>query len=317
MTAATSPLGRLGCGPSCGGSWEFRNPRPPLATEVLWRREHELGTIEKITFTCEPGSDAVAFVCLPRNVQPPYPFFICLQGHSTGMHLSIGVDRDDNSQAIVVERDYDFGLGCLRRGVAALCLEQRAFGERREQHQEIRTTHGCQDAAMHALMLGRTLAGERTFDVGRALDYLETRDDVDWARVGAMGNSGGGTITMFAAALHERLRFAMPSCSFCTFRDSIMAIRHCVDNYIPGLLVEAEMADVMGLFAPRPLVIVAGQDDPIFPVEATRTAFAALERIYRAAGAEENCRLVIGPEGHRFYAELGWGQMLPMLGMAR
>lgn len=288
-------------------------PRPALASEVLWRREHPLGTIEKVVFTCEPGSEAVAFVCLPRNAHPPYPFFLCLQGHTSGAHTSIGVERDDNSRTLLVEQDYDFGLGCLRRGIAALCLEQRSFGERREQHQQLVASHGCQDAAMHALMLGRTLAGERTFDVDRALDYLETRDDVDWSRVGAMGNSGGGTITMFAAALLDRLRFAMPSCSFCTFRDSIMAIRHCVDNYVPGLLLRAEMADVMGLFAPRPLVIVAGEHDGIFPVGATRAAFEALRRIYRAAGAEESCRLVVGPEGHRFYADLGWGQMLPLL----
>jgi len=284
---------------------------PPLEAKILWRRKTELGTIEKVVFTCEPGAEAVAFLCLPREISKPVPAFICLQGHTSGAHNSIAVDREDNAQEIEVREDYDFGLGCLRRGVAAFCLEQRAFGERRERHLERRADHGCQDAAMHALMLGRTLAGERVFDVERAIDYLATRPEIDLTRLGVMGNSGGGTVAIYAAALSSRLAYAMPSCCFCTYRDSILSIRHCVDNYVPGLLTWAEMADVAGLLAPRPLVVVAGEQDAIFPIEATRRAFEALHRIYRAAGAEENCRLVVGPGGHRFYAEPAWAEMLP------
>jgi dienelactone hydrolase len=197
--------------------------------------------------------------------------------------------------------------------VAALCIEQRSFGLRREQHQEQVSPHGCQDAVMHALMLGRTLAGERVFDVDRGLDYLASRGDVDMKRVGVMGNSGGGTVTMYAAALLPRLSFAMPSCSFCTFADSIMSIYHCADNYIPGILQYAEAADVMGLFAPKPLVIVAGREDAIFPLPGVRKAFRDLQKIYEAAGAKENCRLVIGEGGHRFYADDAWPKLLKMI----
>ena len=280
--------------------------RVPLRIRSAWKRQHELGTIEKIAFEAEPESDVPAYVCLPGNSEPPYAWMICLQGHSTGMHNSIAVDRDTNRKRIDVAGDRDFGLGCMRRGVAALCIEQRSFGERREQVQEKIAQHGCHDATMHALMLGRTLTGERVFDVDRGIDYLMTRDDVNRKRIGVMGNSGGGTISVFSAALLARLRFAMPSCYFCTFRDSVMSIYHCMDNYIPGLLQYAEMADVMGLFAPRPVVIVAGKDDPIVPVKATRKAFGDLKRIYKAAGAADRCHLVVGPEGHRFYADLAW-----------
>jgi hypothetical protein len=65
----------------------------------------------------------------------------------------------------------------------------------------------------------------------------------------------------------------------------------------------------MGLFSPKPVVVVAGKEDPIFPIGGVRKAFRQLKRIYRAAGAEKNCALVVGDEGHRFYAELGWGRM--------
>ena len=286
-----------------------------LAVRSLWRREHKLGTIEKIVFRSEPGSDVPAYVCLPRGVEPPYTFMICVQGHSTGMHNSIAVKLGEETRRIKVAGDRDFGLGCMERGVAALCIEQRSFGERREFLQERVSPRDCHDATMRALMLGRTLIGERVFDVDRGIDYLAERGDVDMTRVGVMGNSGGGTTSVFAAALLKRLRWAMPSCYFCTFRDSIMSIYHCECNYVPGLYQVAEMADVMGLFAPRPVVVVAGKEDDIFPIKATRRAFRDLKRIYEAAGAGEHCHLVVGPEGHRFYADLAWPVMLKEMGV--
>jgi len=289
--------------------------RAPLRVKRLWRREHELGTIEQIRFTTEPGCEATAFVCLPRSAPTEPPWMICLQGHSSGAHNSIAVERDDPTRTIEVEGDRDFGLQCMQRGIAALCLEQRAFGERREQTMSARHPHnGCVDASMHALMLGRTMIGERVYDVERALDYLWTREDVDRRRIGVMGNSGGGTTTLFAACLLKRVAFAMPSCYLCTFQQSIMAIHHCVDNYVPGLLLEAEMADVLGCFAPKPVVVVAGEQDAIFPIAGVRKAYRQLRRIYTAAGAADRLRLVIGDGGHRFYAEPAWRAALPLLG---
>jgi dienelactone hydrolase len=284
--------------------------RVPLNTRRIWKRQHPLGTIEKVVFTSEPHCDVPAYVCLPKDTAPPYIFMICLQGHSTGMHVSIAVQREDETLPLAVEGDRDFGLGCIQRGIAALCIEQRSLGERREQRQQVTSDQSCHDATMHALMLGRTLIGERVYDVDRGIDYLASRGDADLSRIGVMGNSGGGTISLFAAALLPRITFAMPSCYFCTFRDSVMSIYHCADNYIPGLLKYAEMSDLMGLFAPKPVVIVAGKEDFIFPIEGTRKAFSELQRIYAACDAEMHCHLVEGEGGHRFYAEDAWPVML-------
>ncbi len=293
--------------------------RGPLKVRSLWKKEHPLGTIEKLVFTSEPYADVPGYLCLPRSGLgrqgggPPYPTMICVQGHTTGMHNSIAVDQKTEKKTIKVAGDRDFALGCMARGVAAFAIELRSFGERLERVQEHVASHGCHDATMHALMLGRTIIGERIYDVDRAIDYLRTRDDVDMKRLGVMGNSGGGMVSVFSAALLPRIRCAMPSCYFCTFRDSVMSIYHCMDNYVPGLLKYAEMADVMGLFAPRPVVIVAGRDDPIFPIRATRRAFKRLKAIYRAAGAEDRCHLVVGEGGHRFYAAKAWPKMLKEL----
>ena len=285
----------------------------PLEVISLWRRPHPLGEIEKIVFASEPHCDVPAYVGIPKGAKPPFTFMVCLQGHSTGMHVSIAVQREDETRPYASEGDRDFALGCMSRGIAALCIEQRSFGERRQQKQKQISSHGCHDATMQALMLGRTLIGERVYDVDRGIDYLAARGDVDMKRIGVMGNSGGGTISLFGAALLPRLAAAMPSCYFCTFKDSIMSIHHCADNYMPGLLQYAEMADVMGLFAPKPVVLVAGKEDTIFPIAGVRKGFRQLKRIYRAAGAENHCHLVVGAEGHRFYAEKAWPVMLKEL----
>ena len=285
--------------------------RTDLKVRKLWQKDHPLGTIEKIVFRSEPYVDVCAYVCLPKKAKPPYSWFICLQGHSTGMHNSIALNQNE-TDSIKIAGDRDFALNTMAQGMAALCLEQRSFGQRQEKKQK-NTQGGCQDASMHALMLGHTLLAERVFDVNRAIDFLYTRKDVNRKKIGVMGNSGGGTISVFAAALLPRLAYSMPSCYFCTFRDSIMSIGHCVCNYVPGLLQYAEMSDVMGLFAPKPLVLVAGKNDPIFPIAATRRAYKHLKTIYRAFNAENNCRLVIGPEGHRFYADLAWPKMRKLM----
>lgn len=289
--------------------------RPPLALRTLWKREHELGTIEKIVFTSEPESDVPAYLCIPHGFEAPGPVFICLQGHSTGMHKSIAVDFHDESQPIETVGDRDLALGCMRHGVAALCIEQRAFGERADFDSPNNWVNRCHNPAMQALLLGRTLLGERVYDVDRAIDYLMTRDDIDPARIGVMGTSGGGTASTFAGALLDRITHVMPSCSFTTFADSIMSLDHCCCNYVPGLLDWGEAAEVAGLMAPKPLVIVSGNEDPIFPIQGSIQEFERLRSIYTACDAPDHCRHVICDGGHRFYAEPAWAAMLPYLGL--
>jgi dienelactone hydrolase len=281
-----------------------------LNVKTLWKKEHELGTIEKITFRSEPGADVMGYICLPKNAKPPYPLMVCLQGHSTGMHNSIGYDRETETEKIKIDGDRDYALGCMKRGFAALCIEQRSFGLRREQKQKVVSPHGCHDAVLHALFLGRTLLGERVFDVDCGLDYLARRGDIDLKKIGIMGNSTGGTVAIYCAALLPRISYAMPSCSFCTYRGSIMAYYHCSDHYVPGLYNYAEMGDVMGLFAPKPVVIVTGSEDEGFPLGEVKKAFTSLKKIYRAAGAEKHCHLIVGQGGHRFYAAESWPKML-------
>src|SRR5690606_13002798 len=87
-----------------------------LNPRTLWRKELRHGVVEKLVFTSEPGADVPAYLCLPKRGTPPYPVFVCLQGHSTGMHNSIGVKSDDETVPKETEGDRDFAVGCMKLG---------------------------------------------------------------------------------------------------------------------------------------------------------------------------------------------------------
>lgn len=232
---------------------------------------------------------------------------ICLQGHTTGMHISLGRGKyKEDKESIAGDRD--FAIQAVRQGYAALVMEQRCFGERQSPNHKNRIGYiqACDHDTEIALLLGRTMVGERVWDVSRAIDSLGEFPEIDINRIACMGDSGGGTITYYIACYDKRIKAAMPSCSFCTLQHSIGSIDHCVDNYIPGILQYFELADLAGLIAPRPLIIVNGATDEIFPIKYGRKAFKVVKEIYKMAGVPGNCAHVIGPGGHRFHADLAW-----------
>ena len=274
----------------------------PLDLAVEWEHEHPDFTETRFAITVEPDCRMPCHLLIPKKGEAPFPAVICLQGHSTGMHISLGRAKFPNDEKDL-SGDRDFAIQAVAEGYAALAIEQRAFGERADgRPKEVRhVDHPCHHASMTALLVGRTMVRERCWDVSRAIDALESFDRVDASRVGIMGNSGGGTISYFAGAIEKRIKIAMPSCYVCTFRDSIGRIDHCADNYVPGILKWFEMGDLACLIAPRPIVVVAGRHDDIFPFDAVQETFEKIQAIYHAAGALENCRLVVGEGGHQFY----------------
>ncbi len=158
--------------------------RIPLSSTVLWTRKVENGTITKLTIESESGCTVPMYLCLPEG-EGPFPVWICLQGHGTGMHVSIGVQIDEETPR-VDDGDREVALQCLEQGYAALCIEQRAMGER-----SLRSDHcpDCDRLAMHAMMFGETLIGNRIFDVDRAIDFIYTRQDLRKDCIGITGNS--------------------------------------------------------------------------------------------------------------------------------
>ncbi len=254
----------------------------------------------------EPGFFVPAHLLLPKEYTGKLPVMICLQGHSTGMHISLGRSVFPGDQELI-DGDRDFACQAVRQGYAAIAMEQRGFGE-------LKTKIGgnlsfCHQVSMQALLLGRTLLGDRIHDISRLIDCLGEFPMLDTDRIGIMGNSGGGTAAYHAAAVDSRITHVLASCAFNEYASSILPMYHCACNYVPGLLEHFEMSDLAVLIAPRPLLIVSGRTDDIFPLEASRRAFGRVQDIYAAAGAKDQCRLVVGEGGHRFYAKDAWPAM--------
>jgi len=192
-------------------------------------------------------------------------------------------------------------------GYMVIAPTVRGFGETMDKVEcEKDAVCSCRSQLKHCMLVGRTPIGERVWDISRLIDWVLKRSDVDPTRIAITGNSGGGTISIYAAACDERISVVVPSCSFCTIVGSIGTIYHCDCNYIPGILRFGEMYDVAGLIAPRPFCAIAGREDTIFPIEHVREAFNELKRIYEVAGFPDRCELFIGEGGHRYYKMGAW-----------
>jgi dienelactone hydrolase len=149
------------------------------------------------------------------------------------------------------------------------------------------------------------MLGWRVYDTMRTIDWIGTRKELDASRVGCMGCSGGGTATLFSAALDDRIKAALVSCYLNTFRASIMSISHCIDNYVPGILNWAEAYDVAGLIAPRALFAEGGERDNIFPVAASRASFSRVKKMYEVFGVPDHMDFEIFDAPHSFWGKRG------------
>lgn len=281
---------------------------PPLAAERLESVELADHIRESWTLETEPGFHVPFYFLRPRQASGKLPLVLVPHGHT--LHagkMSAGVLETEEARREAQESQQDAALQAVRRGFLAIAPDMRAFGAlRRREEAEKGEQNSCHPLQMRAILLGRCLVGERVWDMQRLLDWALTRPEVDGERVAITGHSGGGTVSLFTAAVDERIRVAVPVCYFCTFRDSIVAIHHCACNFIPGLLQHAEMYDVAGLIAPRPFLAVNGALDPIFPVDAVRKAHERLRGIYEAFGAADVCKLHVTDGGHRYDEASVW-----------
>jgi dienelactone hydrolase len=285
----------------------FPTARAPLRPQVLESRSVAAYRREKVVFDSRPGVSVLAYVLTPSRATPRLPVMICVPGHGRGVDDIVGIDDQGRDRTDKGGYQHDFALQVVEAGLAAVAIEPIGFGCRRDALNAQRglAQKGCEPIAGGALMLGQTLIGWRVWDIMRTLDYVATRPELDAGRTGCMGISGGGTATLFAAALEPRLKVAMVSGYLNTFRDSIGSLAHCVDNYVPGILNWAEMHDVAGLVAPRPLFVESGEKDRIFPVQASVESFRAVREIYKVFGAEDRVEQEVFPDEHTFWGKRG------------
>ena len=282
-------------------------PRSALNARTLETRDFPAYRRERFIFESRPGVGVLAFLITPARAKGPLPTVICVPGHGRGVEDIVGIDEAGRERTDRPGYQHDFALQVADHGMAALAIEPLAFGCRRDPitRKKGLASTACYPAAGAALLFGETMIGWRIWDVMRAIDWIAMRPELDARRVGCMGISGGGTCTLFAAALDSRIRAAFVSGYLNTFRDSILSLSHCIDNYVPGILNWAEMYDVAGLIAPRPLFSEAGDRDPIFPIAASKESFARVRKVYEAFGAGSAAEQEIFSGVHEFHGERG------------
>ncbi len=271
----------------------FPADRCVLDPHTLRVTEAEAFTVELIVIQTLPGEYMPVYVLIPHQPTLPLRPLIAVHGHGTGgARLVIGAPGSPVEVEVMRALNYDYARQLAERGYMVFAPVLRAMGERMEDEalsdrNDPAWYASCYAAGLTAMLCGKTLLGLRIWDIMRLVDYISMRPEPISARVGCVGLSGGGTVTLFSAALEPRIDCAVVSGYVNTFRDSIMAIRHCGCNYIPGIVQYAEISDIAGLIAPRPLFVESGKRDPIFPIAGANRAYSDLQAIYACFGAED------------------------------
>lgn len=261
----------------------------------------------RFKYQTEPGYFVPCHMCIPKGAKLPLPTFICMQGHSKGMHITLGRTKYPDES---ISGDRDFAIRTVKEGYIAIALEQRDFGECGGDEKGPK----CFEPSLTNLLVGRTTIGERVWDVMRLVDILlDTFSGyVKSDSIYVLGNSGGGTCSVYSAALDTRLAGSVPSCAVSTFASSIGAMNHCACNYVPNILNFFDMSELIALTAPRKAVVVSGREDNIFPIDGAKAMVAEGRKAYEAFGVSENLAHVIGDGGHRFYADIAWDALKKM-----
>lgn len=148
-------------------------------------------------------------------------------------------------------------------------------------------------------LLGTSVAAYELFDNQRGLDYLVTRKEVDPAKIGVLGNSGGGMQAIYFAAIDDRVRAIVP-CSYLASRENTFAATGAADGcaQIPNEGAQLlEMSDYLIAAAPKPTLILAGRYDFI-DYNGTLQSFDDLKKVYASLGEAEKIALLTYDDGH-------------------
>jgi dienelactone hydrolase len=243
----------------------------PLEARTAGVVQREGYRIEKILFQSRPNVWVTASAYVPQKVQGKVPAVLAVHGHWPMAR------RDPVVQARC--------LGLVKLGFFVLAVDAFGAGERHPRPGP-GTYHG---ALMGSTLwpVGQTLLGMQVYDNRRALDYLQNRPEVAGDRLGITGASGGGNQTMYAGALDERFRAVVPVCSVGTYQAYLQAAC-CVCEVLPTALRFTEEGEILGLVAPRKLMVInATKDGFQFSVGEAKKSVAYARAVFRLYGTDD------------------------------
>jgi cephalosporin-C deacetylase-like acetyl esterase len=268
--------------------------RTPLNARVVGVLERPGYRIEKVIFESQPHFYVTANLYLPKTGHPPYPAILYPLGHERG-----GKTNPTWQQM----------LGSLAtKGFVALAWDPVGQGERLQIFDEdLRESKVGNSTTEHTvvgtqcMLVGDHLARYTIWDGMRALDYLLSRKEVDPARIGLTGNSGGGTHTAYIAALDDRIQVAAPSCYITSWHLMLDTIGpQDAEQTFPLWLQEGlDYPDYLYAFAPKPYLLLSAIRD-FFPIAGARETFAEAEKVYSAIGEREKVGMFEADDGHGY-----------------
>ena len=293
---------------------EFPSVAPSLHRSIVERKEFETYIRERIVIQADEDLSIPVYVLTPRSGAETYPAVLAVHGHGYGSREIVGLTPEGDEDTSTPSIHQHFAVQLVNRGMKVFAPEVVGFGDRILECDRARNIGcSCNILSKQLLLAGKTLAGLRVHEALRVIDVMLEYRDVARERLGAMGFSGGGLIAAYASALDDRIH-ATVLCGFTnTFKGSIIEHDHCIDNYIPGILKEAELPDLIGLIAPRKLFIESGEEDPIFPVDGVNQAMARLQAIYSQQQAKDRLSYDIFAGNHEISGKKSYDWLLKSL----
>jgi len=267
--------------------------RTPLRAVVTGTTEHAEFRVEKVHFQASPGLYVTGNLYVPKNVTGQLPAVLYVCGHANVKENGISYGAKVNY--------HHHAAWFARNGYVCLIIDTLQLAEIEGIH------HGLyRYDRWWWLSRGYTPAGVEAWFAIRAVDYLVSRPEVDPARIGMTGRSGGGINSWWGAALDERIRVAVPVAGITDLTNHV--VDGCVEGHCDCMYFvntyRWDYAKLAALAAPRPLLISNSDQDPIFPIDGVFRTYMRVRDVYRQLDAEPQIALntVSGP--HKDVQEL-------------
>lgn len=270
------------------------NPGTPLNARVTGTLVEDDLVVEKVIFTSRPHVYVTATVYVPHDLELPAPAILFQPGHAA--------NGKAHPQYQQVARTI------AAHGMIVMLMDPPGQGERLnyfiEGEEKPRIGGAVPDHDQFGTLFylaGRNPVACFLADAMRAIDYLQTRSDVDPMRIGATGSSGGGTMTSVLAAIDPRVQAAAPG-TFISTHDAISvgAAGQDIEQMWPGTLAAGfDHHELVTCFCPKPYMILAVDAD-FFPIEGTYEVFEHAKRCYQIAGRPDAVQLTVDRSTHMF-----------------
>jgi dienelactone hydrolase len=272
------------------------DPKP----EVLERHREHGYVRELIAYHVESHERVRAYLLTPDGLEAPVPGVVAVHQHAGQFYLG-----KSEPAGLTADPMYHYGKDLCRRGFVVICPDLLCFEDRRPPEFERAESMYLRDewyerqVATEYLLRGSTLQAKYLHDLGCAVEVLQAQKTVDAERIGAIGHSLGGQETVWLSWYDPRVKVGVCSCGVGTIETILRdRIGHNMPFYVPGLLKVCDLDELIASIAPKPVMLTAGTQDAIFPVDGVRQIAAAAERAYREAGAPGAFTLATFVGGH-------------------